>query len=102
MPHSVRYFVGYTKNRDVYTSFHKSQEECVPKKGVSKVSPYFEVHESIFGLGSTQFHGFTRVLPFYSDLVLEIAIGIVVELKPQNPLNLGDRSIIKVCGKLSC
>ena len=34
---------------------HKGQEECVPR-GVSKVSPYFEVDESIFGLSFTQLH----------------------------------------------
>ena len=35
---------------------HKSQE------GVSKVPPSFEVDESIFGLGFTQFYGFANVL----------------------------------------
>ena len=32
------------------------------KGGRQKVSPYFEVAESMFGLGFTQFHGFTSVL----------------------------------------
>ena len=54
-------FFEYTGNRLVYTSPHKSQEECVPK-GVSKVSPCFEVNESIFGLGFTQIHGFATIL----------------------------------------
>ena len=47
-------FFEYTGNRLVYTSPHKSQEECVPK-GVSKASPCFECAESIFGLGFTLF-----------------------------------------------
>ena len=34
---------------------HKSQEECVPR-GVSKVSPSFEVEESLFGLSVAQLH----------------------------------------------
>ena len=46
------------KNRLIYTSPHKSREECIPR-GVNKVSPYCEVDESVFGLGFTQFRGFT-------------------------------------------
>ena len=38
-----------------------SQEDCVPR-GVSKVYPYFQGAEYIFGLGFTQTHGFARVL----------------------------------------
>ena len=45
---------------------------------------------------------FTRVLPFYPDLVLQGAIVIVVALKLWNRLNLGTSSIIKVRGKLRC
>ena len=59
--HSVRCFVDDMKNRSIHTFSHKSQEEHVPR-GVSKVSPWFEFAESIFGPGLTQFHGFTRVL----------------------------------------
>ena len=40
---------------------HRSQEECVPR-GVGKVSPYFEVDGSIFGLGFTHLHDLATVL----------------------------------------
>ena len=56
--HGVRFLLTTQKNRPIYAP-HKSQEECVPR-GLSKVSHYFEVDETIVGLGYTQSCG-TRV-----------------------------------------
>ena len=57
--------------RPIYTSPNKSQEECVPR-GVSKVSPFFQVAEPILslghGLGFTRFHGFTRGLSHHPKM----------------------------------
>ena len=59
-PHGVRYSGDRAKKADLDLPC-KSQEECAPRRA-SKVSPYYEVDESIFGLSVTQLHGFATVL----------------------------------------
>ena len=55
---------------------HKSQEECAPR-GVSKVSPYFEVDESIFSLSFTKLHGFVTVLSNQPKIRSKYKVGWV-------------------------
>ena len=57
LPHTVRYFVGYKKNRPVYTSPHKTQQECVPR-GLSKISPYFAARFIAFSTAQDHVMGF--------------------------------------------
>ena len=73
-PHGVRYSGGRAKKKAHLELPHKSQEDCV-RRVASKISPYYEVDESIFGLSFTQLHGVATALSNQPKIRLKCKVG---------------------------